>query len=306
MPTDAINTLVGFDSARHFESWIRFGDSPENKFRVRREHQPMTFMKPMSAYAGFDGSGWVEQETGFGGTNDRLDRGPCWIPEKANDLCCSYIDAEGGFGGCFLAAHKEGQYSHTNGNQHMRCVDDGVGGVDMGLSLFVREDGQAVTSTTTTTNTVGQAIESLGNQLSALTAASKTAVDSKEFELVENALSTVDATLIDQQKEIVSLRSTLTVERSSQAADISKLTKAVNDLADSVAAIKSVPNRPAAAGNAQACRVAGGCSPTVSADGENLLFDARGGTATIITDDCEKVDLCAMSRDVSALLRNLE
>lgn len=69
-------------------------------------------------------------------SNEVSDRGPIWEP-GAQNICCFRSTDDFTFYGCAVAAQNaQGQFSHTNLNQHMRCgVSDST---NDGLLLFVR------------------------------------------------------------------------------------------------------------------------------------------------------------------------
>ena len=50
----------------------------------------------------------------------------------------------------------------------------------------------------------------------------------------------------------------------------------------------------------------GDCAPTVSTDGDNMLFTASKGSIKIDTKDCGSVDVCSIAKSVDAIRKGLD
>ena len=108
--------------------------TPYLDFRVLRTPQDFTFSAP------FDNTHGVQAWTGSTWTNvvgcSSADRGPCWEPGSTN-YCCRRDTSSYAWVNCGQASrNSEGQYSHTNTNQHLRCSEDDY--TQDGPVLFVR------------------------------------------------------------------------------------------------------------------------------------------------------------------------
>merc|ERR1712025_220368 len=138
----AINTIGAYGKDGAIEYYVAHG--PNNNegytafeyFRMFRIYDAFTLTNDLDKQYNVDvWNGNSFEKVAFDCNND--DCGPCWEPTNQN-FCCTR-DGDGMFtsGTCGMGAHGgEGQWSHVNTNQHLRCSG---GDYDQdGLVLFIR------------------------------------------------------------------------------------------------------------------------------------------------------------------------
>lgn len=115
----------------------------------------------------------------------------------------------------------------------------------------------------------------------------------------------MDATLAAMQSALDETKSDLAAAQQ----QITDIKAAADSSAAVVAALKALsaalPSGNVLSSPGSSCN-SGSCAPTVESEGDDVLFTARKGTVRVDTQDCGKVDVCALAKAVDAIKLGLE
>ena len=129
---DVMNAIAFPDEAIYAEYLVFIGHNTDNGYTAAEMFRKSRILAspgidmsaPMDVTFGVDtwyGNGWVAE---YDDCNSG-DCGPCWEPNDVN-FCCTLDSSTNVLNSCDLAENdKEGQWSNTNTNQHLRCDQDG-------------------------------------------------------------------------------------------------------------------------------------------------------------------------------------
>ena len=101
---------------------------------------------------------------------------------------------------------------------------------------------------------------------------------------------------------------TLSAESKTQIKD---LTTKVESSAAVIAALKAIAASvgdaaPAGVLGSAGSLCSGDCAPSISTDGDDVLFASSKGSVKIDTNDCGKVDVCTVAKALDAIKKGLD